>query len=267
MINNMAEAKLVLTGSLSAKLLEVMKAVTRVEKRGENQFHGYKYATESDLVDMVRGELSSRGIRTKFNLVSTARTPKGEKGGFITDIEVDWTFVDSESGETETSRVPGSGEDKGDKGVYKALTGSEKYWLMKTFLIPTGDDPEKDNDARGAGDHRPAQQPAAGATNGTPPQRNKMPTRPLPTVVAKPSNGNGQDPVIPYEGTVDKVQFNKDDATYWMVSVGKYFWTRETAVGQNFANLVGSRVIVTCTPSAKRPNTFQLLTISKVEDN
>jgi hypothetical protein len=32
-----------------------------------------------------------------------------------------------------------------DKGVYKALTGSEKYFLMKAFLIPTGDDPEKES--------------------------------------------------------------------------------------------------------------------------
>ena len=33
----------------------------------------------------------------------------------------------------------------GDKGVYKAITGAVKYIFMKNFLIPTGDDPEKDN--------------------------------------------------------------------------------------------------------------------------
>jgi hypothetical protein len=37
--------------------------------------------------------------------------------------------------------------------AYKAMTGALKYFLMKTFLIPTGDDPEADtgSDARSAG--------------------------------------------------------------------------------------------------------------------
>lgn len=36
----------------------------------------------------------------------------------------------------------GEGMDTGDKAIYKAITGAQKYVLMKTFLIPTGDDPE-----------------------------------------------------------------------------------------------------------------------------
>jgi hypothetical protein len=40
----------------------------------------------------------------------------------------------------------GSGSDTGDKGLYKAITGGIKYVLNTNFLIPTGDDPEKDDD-------------------------------------------------------------------------------------------------------------------------
>src|SRR4029079_18402967 len=39
---------------------------------------------------------------------------------------------------TDTRYWPGYGDDAGDKGVYKALTGAEKYLLMKTFLVSTG---------------------------------------------------------------------------------------------------------------------------------
>src|SRR5574340_328981 len=42
--------------------------------------------------------------------------------------------------------VIGEGQDRGDKATYKAMTGATKYALLKLFLIPTGDDPEKDED-------------------------------------------------------------------------------------------------------------------------
>ena len=55
-------------------------------------------------------------------------------------------MVDAQSGESLSSTIIGSGQDKGDKGPYKAYTGAQKYFLMKTFMIPTGDDPEKDDE-------------------------------------------------------------------------------------------------------------------------
>jgi hypothetical protein len=46
--------------------------------------------------------------------------------------------------------VIGEGQDRGDKATYKAMTGATKYALLKLFLIPTGDDPEKDEDEKPA---------------------------------------------------------------------------------------------------------------------
>jgi hypothetical protein len=43
----------------------------------------------------------------------------------------------------------GEGEDRGDKAAYKAITGATKYWVMKTFLISTGDDPESGQQPQG----------------------------------------------------------------------------------------------------------------------
>ena len=124
--------------NLVQKLCSVMAAVERVAKNGRNEFHKYDYAREADIVEAIRGELAKRNLFIFPSVRTHTRT------GEITDIMVRWKFCDGDSGEIEECDIPGSGHDRSDKGVYKALTGSEKYFLMKAFLIPTGDDPEKD---------------------------------------------------------------------------------------------------------------------------
>jgi hypothetical protein len=145
--------------TLVKKLCEVMGAVERVPKTGYNEFHKYKYATEADIVELIRGELSKRHVFIFPNVKKSLRGPlevettKWENGQKVpsvrktqlTEVEIEWTFVDGESGEERTILVNGVGEDNVDKGFYKAFTGSEKYMLMKSFLIPTGDDPERDS--------------------------------------------------------------------------------------------------------------------------
>jgi hypothetical protein len=129
----------VVGSSLYAKLVEVMKAVGYVPKRGRNEFHKYDYVTEADLVEAVRNELSSRGI------VMLAQATDITREGTLTTVHMEFLFVDPESGEQHQAKWIGTGEDKGDKGLYKAYTGAIKYFLMKSFLIPTGDDPERDD--------------------------------------------------------------------------------------------------------------------------
>jgi hypothetical protein len=131
---------------LTAKLAEIMGLVERVPKNGWNEFHKYAFATESDVVEAVSTLLAERRISINPNVTSYERRPKegSTKGGFVTDIMVKWTLRDGDSGETEDSLVPGCGEDSGDKGCAKALTMSKKYFLTLRFLIPTGDDPERD---------------------------------------------------------------------------------------------------------------------------
>jgi len=157
----MPENEPVTKPSLVRKLAEVMAAVGWIEKSGYNEFHKYKYAQEADLVSALRGELAERNVMIfpdvktyerkplevetlKWDDVAKAKVPVVRKTQ-LAEILVDWTFVDGDSGEFRTISIPGVGEDNVDKGFYKAFTGSEKYMLMKTFLIPTGDDPEKDN--------------------------------------------------------------------------------------------------------------------------
>lgn len=125
---------------LFQKLAKVMTAISSVPKRGRNDFHKYNYVLEADLAEAVRSELSQRHIMV-FTSIDTV-----QREGTLTTIQTSFTFADGETGETFTVKGAGSGDDKGDKGLYKAITGAVKYMLMKTFLIPTGDDPEADED-------------------------------------------------------------------------------------------------------------------------
>ena len=137
--------------TLVAKLAEVMAAVKRIPKSGYNSFHDYHYATEADLADAMRDELAKRKVFIFPTVIDIKRTPldvesqKGVRHTQLTEIIVHWSFEDGESGEVRQITIPGVGEDNVDKGFYKAFTGSEKYMLMKAFLVPTYDDPERES--------------------------------------------------------------------------------------------------------------------------
>lgn len=132
---------------LVAKLAEVMAAVERIPKRGWNDFHKYHFATEADIAEALRTELASRNVMLIPGISGMEREKVGEKGQVLTTLFMSMTFFDAETGETIERPWLGAGTDKEDKGAYKAITGGEKYFLLKTFLIPTGDDPEAETPA------------------------------------------------------------------------------------------------------------------------
>ena len=136
------------TRTLVKKLCEVMAAVKRIPKNGFNKFHHYHYAMEADVLDVVRDELSKRHVLMVPVVVEERTADRTTKSGGLETIgtlKVNYIFHDGESGETLTAVTIGQGQDAGDKSFYKALTGATKYALMKTFLIPTGDDPEAED--------------------------------------------------------------------------------------------------------------------------
>ena len=128
------------------KIVNVMAAVNGVAKNGHNSFHNYDYTTEADVLEAIRGALIEQQI---VILPATTSVTIGQDG--VTTVMMNFMIVDAESGEFFTREWAGSGQDistsgkLGDKGLYKAYTGAEKYFLMKTFLIPTNDDPERDD--------------------------------------------------------------------------------------------------------------------------
>jgi hypothetical protein len=132
--------------NLLKKLHKVMSEIEAVAKKGTNKFHNYKYATEADVLHAIREKLIENNL---FIVPSTGVcnvTVAGDK--FLTNIWLDYRIFDVDSGESIQCTWQGQGIDNGDKGLYKAFTGGHKYFILKTFQIPTDADPENDSHDR-----------------------------------------------------------------------------------------------------------------------
>lgn len=133
--------------SLTTKLVQIMKECSHVMKNGKNDFHGYKYATCADVLEMVNISLSSHHICSlatpKLLSMDEVVTAKGGKERLAT-VKMDISLIDGETGESVTITGIGSGQDNGDKAVMKAQTAAIKYAYILSFAISMDDDPEKD---------------------------------------------------------------------------------------------------------------------------
>jgi hypothetical protein len=131
------------------KISEVMKDIEYLSKDDSIEYKSTKYRaiSEEKVTSEVRKSLVKHGIviipieqvhsnkeliRTdsSVNMLSTVDTKYR-----IQNIEDVNDFVIAVSG--------GTGVDTQDKGVGKAMTYSYKYLLLRTFAIPTGEDPDK----------------------------------------------------------------------------------------------------------------------------
>lgn len=137
--------------SLYQKILSAQKAIGFVSKNGKNTFHKYDYATESDILDSVKKAANEAGLVILTSADSEhgqfeAFNGRGEKSLVRwAKVRLNYKIVDAETGEKEEGSFDGYSEDNGDKAIYKATTGANKYFLMKFFGVATGDDPEKDS--------------------------------------------------------------------------------------------------------------------------
>lgn len=141
---------LVVPTGIAGKLIKILEAAGKVEKKGHNRAQNYKFVRETDLVDMIRPIMAKEQLFLNLDvvdheLVEMGKTSSGSTNR-LTILTVRGTWVDGQTGEVWPlpSTFVGYGADTGDKGVYKAMTGAEKYFLFKAFLVGTGDDPEGD---------------------------------------------------------------------------------------------------------------------------
>jgi len=125
--------------SLAAKLAYVMSQMSRLPKTGYNAHHGYPFATDADVSDTVRGLLAEQHVAFMPSIESVQRETVG-KAGYNHSLKWEMRFYDGGSGESITTSWCSEANDTQDKGINKAATAGVKYFLLKTFLISTGDE-------------------------------------------------------------------------------------------------------------------------------
>lgn len=133
--------------ALVKKLAAIMAEIDHVDKRGKNEHFDYAYMKASDLAHAVRGKMAERHLIMLSSVESISYREVPARVGVlpICELMVRYTIHDGESGESLTFTMPGSGGDKGDKGVFKSYVGSLKYALRGLFLVPDESEPEADS--------------------------------------------------------------------------------------------------------------------------
>lgn len=132
--------------SIFKKLNDIQKEVKTMEKKGTNTHGKYNYLSDNQIISNFKKLLEKHKVKflpTQQELVNVSDSPSGKQK--IYTIRQYYMFVDLETGDEFVGSMCGSGSDATDKGIFKATTGAIKYIFIKTFLIPTEDDPENDN--------------------------------------------------------------------------------------------------------------------------
>lgn len=122
------------------KMLEVMKSIEYLNKDDRVEYKSTKYRamSEEKVTTTVRKELIKQGL-VVFPIEQSV-----SQNGTITTTNTVYKMVNTENPEEFVMLASsGQGADTQDKGVGKAMTYSFKYMLLRTFAIPTGEDPDK----------------------------------------------------------------------------------------------------------------------------
>lgn len=148
------ETKSVKPKSLAMKLIEIRASLGPVKKEKRNPHFGYNYVGEGQIMALLEPKFTEHGILYTTSVeTQEIHYPTDPKAGVFVAVTTLHTFEDAETGEKLVLKGAGLGWDSGDKGSYKAQTGSVKYNLLKNMMISDEQDPEA-NDQRGTG--RPA---------------------------------------------------------------------------------------------------------------
>lgn len=140
--------------SVYQKILAVQKAIKPVPKKGTLEVNGkkqYDFARDADILATVKELANNEG------LIITASQESSEIGYFEVSNQygtrtqrwakarMKFEIIDVESPqESIVSYFDGYAEDTSDKPLTKAITSAGKYFMLKFFGVPTGDDPEAD---------------------------------------------------------------------------------------------------------------------------
>lgn len=129
-----------MANNIYQKILEVMKNIEYLNKDDKVEYNNTKYKamSEEKVTMTVRKELIKQGL-VVFPVEQTV-----VKEGNITTTNTTYKMVNTDNpDEFIFLASSGQGADTQDKGVGKAMTYSFKYMLLRTFAIPTGEDPDK----------------------------------------------------------------------------------------------------------------------------
>lgn len=144
------------TPNLYKRLLSITEEIGKIEKTGNNTAQGYKFIEQARVVAEVRVQLAKHGVMIIPETVSrtierhtTTKTgyqgkPDYEQASYHANVVSRYTLINIDNPEDKIVCEWDAGEalDTSDKATNKAVTASQKSYLMKLFNISDQDDPD-----------------------------------------------------------------------------------------------------------------------------
>jgi hypothetical protein len=149
--------------SLRRKLFLAGKESQAVEKNGHSDDGNFDFARFNDVLEEASRVLEGQGVLIVPELDDVQLRFAKSGDGALATVSMSFEICDSQGDETITKKWSGTGWDDrpGDKAIYVATTGCEKYFLAKLLKIPFGIDPEEDAAATSEADKVRARQDEA----------------------------------------------------------------------------------------------------------
>ena len=118
------------------KCMEQVKYIQKEDKKVNNQ---YTFVSHDAVTAKTRQAFIDNGVNVKPTIVS--HTQNGNRTEMVIDVE--FINIDKPEDKINTTSI-GYGIDGQDKGPGKAYSYAYKYAILKTLMLETGDDPERE---------------------------------------------------------------------------------------------------------------------------
>lgn len=140
--------------NLYQRLLAIMAEAGTIKKLGFNEFDKYSYVKESDIAEKMQSLFVKHGVFVTNSVIEHSTVQVTNSKGnqqMLSQVVSLYTFINADNpSETHEVRAVGDGLDRGDKAIYKALTGAHKYMLIRNFNLGSEEDSEKESPSLGA---------------------------------------------------------------------------------------------------------------------
>lgn len=114
-----------------------------VKQSGRNNFDNYDYSTFGDYLDAYEQAINDAGLLLLVErIIPTFMRSPSDRMPTRCRVTITGRLWHAESGQSKFVEGEGDAFDKGDKALYKAITGARKYLVACLFDLYTDDDPE-----------------------------------------------------------------------------------------------------------------------------
>ena len=138
--------------AIATKMAAVMATIKHPERSQHVSFGDFHYATRDDIFECAREALVANGVAWIPSMRCTNSEPTGKKtkGGdeiCRVSVDVEITFIDTESGESITSTWSGQSLTHDERGAQSASTQAVRFALTNAFMLLDGFDVEAPTEA------------------------------------------------------------------------------------------------------------------------